>query len=88
MKYYIPVTYQSYGLVPIEAKDKADVIKKLSSKDFIDNMPLPDEPEYIEDSFRIDTDGGTVFNGYTENGKKETIVLTDEETSKLENVGS
>lgn len=52
--YSIPVIYQSYGRVIIEAESLEDVIKKINDPDFIADMELPLNPEYVEDSYQID----------------------------------
>lgn len=53
--YKVPVVYQSWGLVEVEAANKEDLLKKLNSPEYVmEKMPLPDNPEYVEDSFEID----------------------------------
>lgn len=85
MEFSIPVVYESWGRVTVEAKDERDLAKKLSSKDFIDDMPLPGEPEYIEDSYRIDTDGVNGSASVTDDGRQgPTINLTDEELKAID----
>ena len=57
MKLSIPVVYQVWGRVEIEAASVEDARKKLSDPDFVSEMGLPSEPEYLEDSYEIDTEG-------------------------------
>lgn len=52
----VPVLYQVWGLVEVEAESKEALLQNLSDPEFIRNMSLPDEPEYVEDSFEIDTE--------------------------------
>lgn len=85
MEFTIPVAYEVWGRVTVEAKDERDLAKKLSSKDFIDGIPLPDEPEYIEDSYRIDTDDINGSASVTDDGKQgPDINLTDEELKAID----
>lgn len=54
-KYKVPVVFMSWGLVEVEAENKQDLLKKLNDADFVnEEMPLPDDPEYVEDSFEVD----------------------------------
>lgn len=55
--YKVPVVYQVWGLVEVEAENKADLIKKLKDAEFVAEMPLADNPEYIDDSYEIDWEG-------------------------------
>lgn len=50
--YYIPVTWQVWDKVKIEAKSLKEAIKYF--KEHIDEIPLGTEPEYIDGSFQID----------------------------------
>lgn len=50
-KYKIPVVWQSWGLIEVEAKDVEEAKEKA-----LENG-LPDNPEYIDDSFEIDEEG-------------------------------
>lgn len=52
----VPVLYQAWGVVEVEAESKETLLKDLENPDFIRAMSLPNEPEYVEDSFEIDTD--------------------------------
>lgn len=56
-KYKVPVLFMSWGLVEVEAEDKEDLLKKLKDPDFVnEEMPLPDDQDYVEDSYEIDFD--------------------------------
>lgn len=48
------VEYKVYGKVEVSAKSEEDLWLKLNNKDFIQDMPLPDMPDYLEDSYVID----------------------------------
>lgn len=56
-KYLIPVTYQSWGTVEVEAKDRDELFRKLNDRDFVDKMALPIESDYVDDSYAIDFEG-------------------------------
>lgn len=58
--YHIPVEYSMYGTVPIEAETLEDAVHQFMEKD--DVLPLPDNPEYIDGSFRISTDSSPYRN--------------------------
>lgn len=86
MIFTIPVVYQNWGIVEVEAKNQHDLAKKLKSKDFIDQMPLPDEPSYIDDSYEIDTEGINGRTSETEDGKQgPEINLTVKDLQEIEN---
>ena len=48
----IPVTYKSWGLIEVEAETLADAYKY--AEENINDLPLPQEPEYIDDSYEIE----------------------------------
>lgn len=50
--YYIPVTWQVWDKVKIEATSLKEAIKYV--KEHIDEIPLGTEPEYIDGSYKID----------------------------------
>lgn len=85
MEYRVPVAYSSYGIVKVDAENKQELIEKLSSQDFIDEMPLPDEPQYLEDSFEIDINGLEITDQIDTNGNPFTLVLSHDEIEKLNN---
>ena len=47
-KYKVPVEWVSLGYLEVDAFDLNDLKKKLSDKDFLDNLPLP-----TDDSFKV-----------------------------------
>ena len=51
MIYKIPVTWQAYGMLYIEANSLQDAV------DAADESPLPKDSEYINDSFEVDIEG-------------------------------
>lgn len=58
----IPVTYEVYGHIEIEANTLEEAFDK-AHKD-IDNLPLVDDPQYIDDSYEIgDIDMARYLNG-------------------------
>ena len=56
----ICVVYQNWGWVEVEAEDLESAIEY--AKDNIDELPLPDEPEYIDDSYEIDLESCYILN--------------------------
>lgn len=52
-KYRIPVEWVSLGYLEIDAFDLNDLKKKLCDKDFLDNLPLPTDWDYADDSFKV-----------------------------------
>lgn len=86
MKFTIPVVYQNWGTVEVEAKNQRDLVKKLKSKEFIDQMPLPDEPSYIDESYKIDTENINGRASKTDDGNQgPEINLTEKELQEIEN---
>lgn len=51
MKFSVPVIYQVWGRVEIEAESVEDAQKKLADPNFVDKMDMPLDPEYIDDSY-------------------------------------
>lgn len=47
----IPVSYEVYGTVEIEANTLKEAMKY--AQENIDDLPLADEPQYIDDSYEI-----------------------------------
>lgn len=85
MEFSIPVAYEMWGRVKVQAKDERDLAKKLRSKNFIAEMPLPDDPDYVEDSYEIDTEGINGTASVTDDGKQgPAINLTDEELKAID----
>ena len=56
-KFLVPVVYQVWGLVEIEATSVEEARKKLADKNFVDKMGLPEESHYLDDSYMIDEEG-------------------------------
>lgn len=55
--YKIPVSWECYGYVNIEANNLEEAINKA----WKDNIPLP-EGEYVDDSWRVDEDAALEMN--------------------------
>lgn len=53
----VPVIYTVTGDVEVKAKDFKDLMTKLNDEEFVHEMKLPDETDYLCDSYRIDFDG-------------------------------
>lgn len=53
-EYKVPVSWMFTGDVTVQAKDKADLLQKLCDRQFREEMPLGEDPEYVDDSFRLD----------------------------------
>lgn len=60
--YRVPVIFEAWGLVDVEAKDEKDLIRKLKNKDFVDEMEIPSNWDYVEDSYKIEFEGIWVHN--------------------------
>ena len=56
-RFLVPVMYQVWGRVEIEAESIEDARKKLADPNFIDKMDMPLNQEYIDDSYQVDVDG-------------------------------
>ncbi len=50
----IPVTWEMCGRVEIEAETKEEAIEIF--KDVMQELPLPEESYYVDDSFELSTD--------------------------------
>lgn len=57
MKFLVPVVYQVWGRVEIEAESVEDARKKLADQNFVEKMGLPENPSYLDDSYMIDEEG-------------------------------
>jgi len=56
-KYKLPVTWEAYGILEIEAEDDMDFLVKLHNYRINnDELPLPTESEYVDGSFQINDD--------------------------------
>lgn len=51
----LPVEWSVYSFVEIEAETIKDAVKKFHEVE--DDLPLPTEPEYIDGSFKLSTQG-------------------------------
>lgn len=55
MQYYkIPVSYSVCGEIEVEANSLEEALEY--AKDNVRDLKLPDEPQYIEDSYKINDD--------------------------------
>lgn len=55
MIYLVPVVYSMYGRVEIEADSPERALE--IAENSINDLPLPNDADYLEDSFEIDSDG-------------------------------
>lgn len=51
---HLPVAYEVYGTVEVTVDSPEDLYEKLSTREYINMLPLPYEPEYVEDSYVVD----------------------------------
>lgn len=63
--YKIPVVYQNWGLIDVAATSLAEAVKYAENN--IDKLPLPENPQYIDESFEIDYDGIEAHNKVEKN---------------------
>lgn len=52
--YEVPVTFQMRGTIHVKARSPQSLLKKLNNPDFVYNLELPDEWDYVDDSLEID----------------------------------
>lgn len=52
----VPVTYSMYDYVSMEFESVEEMKEKLNDKDFVDEMPLGDDGQYMAGSYEIDFD--------------------------------
>lgn len=64
MIYKVGAVYQNFGYLKIEADSKEDLLQKLHDKRFVDELPLPDNENYVDDSFEIDFEGIDDLNDF------------------------
>ena len=62
-KYKIPVTYEVWGIVEVEAKSLEEALKYFDENE--DIIELPINPEYIDGSFKREEDEICEFNNNT-----------------------
>ena len=53
LKVKIPVSYEMYGTVTCEFDSVADMLEKLDNTEYIDHMPMPKNPIYVDASYEI-----------------------------------
>lgn len=63
-KFKIPVEWSVYGVVEIEADSIEEAVDKFDET--IDDIPLPDRSEYINDSFKRETGSNDDIEYYKE----------------------
>ena len=63
-KFKIPVEWSVYGVVEIEADSMEEDVDKFDET--IDEIPLPYQSEYIDDSFRRETGSNDDIEYYKE----------------------
>lgn len=56
--YEIPVSWETYGTIKI----KATSLQKALVKAFSPEQSLPDNGDYIDDSFKVDNDDGEILS--------------------------
>lgn len=56
-EFKVPVVFMSGGFISVQAESIEDLYKKLEGVEFVNNLPLPTDPEYVEDSYQIDFEG-------------------------------
>lgn len=59
--YYVPVVYSMYGRVEVRGNFKNPEEAVQWAADHKNDLPLPNDASYLEDSFEVDTEG-TVFD--------------------------
>lgn len=69
---YLPVAYEVYGTVEVTVDSPEDLYEKLSTPEYIDMLPLPDEPEYVDGSYVVDEEMiEYIIEGILKQQKKE-----------------
>lgn len=63
----VVVEYAMYGTISVEAENLEEAMKFAENN--IDELPLPDEPEYVDLS--IDKESTILFNEYSNYQEKE-----------------
>jgi len=53
-EFEVGVEYKSWGTIKVKAESEDALLIKLKDATFIMDLPLPCNPEYVEDSFEID----------------------------------
>jgi len=65
-KFKIPVTYEMQGMVEVEAPTLEKAVQYANEN--IDDLPLPDDPSYIEASYEINDDDFELIELLNERG--------------------
>lgn len=52
--YKVPTVFNAWGVVEVKAENKEDLERKLNDKEFMDELPLPTEWEYVYDTYEVD----------------------------------
>lgn len=79
----ISVEYNMYGTVDVEAESLEEALKY--AKENIDDLPLPDNSEYIDGSYKVDEESTRMINDFNKNTgyiKAEPKPLSDEEIAE------
>lgn len=53
-QFKVPVVWQSWGVITIEAASKEEAEQLLNDKHYLDELPIPIDSEYIENSYEVD----------------------------------
>ena len=65
----VVVEYAMYGTINVEAKNLEEAMK--FAEDNIDELPFPDESEYIDGSYKIDKESTILLDEYFKHQEKE-----------------
>ena len=58
-----------YGTISVEAENLEEAMK--FAEDNIDELPFPDEPEYVDGSYKIDKESTILLDEYFKHQEKE-----------------
>lgn len=58
--YHLPVEYSMYDTISIEAETLEDAVRQFIEQD--DDLSLPNDPKYMDGSFRLSTDSSPYRN--------------------------
>lgn len=67
-EFFIPVTFEMCGMIAIKADSAEDAIKK--AQDHIDELPVPCVNDYVDGSYKVETNPEIVELYSTEEEKK------------------
>ena len=65
----IAVEYAVYGTISVEAENLEEAMK--FAEDNIDELPFPDESEYVDGSYKIDKESTILHDEYFNYQEKE-----------------